>query len=1111
VGVHTGLVVVGEVGSDLRVEYTAMGGAINLAGRLEQAAEPGTVLISEATYKLVAPMFDTESLPPIAVKGNARPVTVYRVLAAKEISVRLRGIAGLDSPLVGREAELAALREALVQLQVGQGGVVTIVGEAGIGKSRLVAELRGATHFQSALHLAWLEGRCLSYGSSLAYQLWLDILRALLGVTLEDGPEAVRDVLERRVRDLCAGQFEEVCPYLARLMSLPPEKEAEERLEELAGRELKDRIFRAVETLLACAARRRPLVVVCEDLHWADATSLALLSHLLSLSGTLPLLFLGVFRPVREHPCWGLRERISAEDSIRYTDLRLASLTAAESHSLVSNLLWVDELSPVLKGRILDRAEGNPFYLEEILRSLIDEGALVQDRASGRWQAGMEVARIRIPDTLEGVLVARIDRLEEETRRVLQMASVIGRIFLYRVLAEIARAESAAYERLRLEQRLETLQREELIRERARLPELEYIFKHDLTREAVYNGLLKSRRRAYHRQVAEALERLFPERRSELLSLLAHHWTQAGVVGKAVEYLQRAGDQARLAYALEEAVEYYQRALFFLRGGDEPRRTARLQTKLGLAYQNAFRYEEARQANEEGFRLWQLAAQRVPVRLSPAPHALRLAPYDPVSLDPAIGGDWELFSGLVEMTPDVDVVPDVARSWDIRDGGRTYVFRLRADVRWSDGAPVTAGDFAFAWKRVLDPTTGSPDAEMLYDIKGARTFHQGEASDPETVGVRAYDDRTLVVELEAPAAYFLQMIANVGPLPVPRHVVEELGPAWAEPGNLVTNGPFRVESWPEGQPLVLVRNPHYHGLFSGNVQRVELFGQATMSDRDLVSQYEAGGLDHLYIGILSDSEVIRAHERNASDFIMPPVAAVFFYGFDVTRPPFDDARVRRAFALAMDVSELYPEIPMVPPARGGVVPHAMPAHQPGIGLPYDLGQARHLLAQAGYPGGRGFPEIVSRVHPGGWGEQARRMQQAQWVEKLGIHIRWEPLSFPEMEALPHGQRPHTFVVFLAAAYPDPDSILRLGIPWQWIGWSDETYDRLVKEARYTMDQGRRLKLFKQADRMLIEEAVVVPTEYGGHPWLLKPWVSRFPTAAVVTNLMFLKDVILEPH
>jgi predicted ATPase len=287
------------------------------------------------------------------------------------------------------------------------------------------------------------------------------------------------------------------------MMSVRLEAEVEARLAQLDGQELKEGTFRAVERLLVSTSSQGPLVLVGEDLHWADPTSIELLERLLPLTERTALLIVCLFRPEREHRSWRLRETAARDHGQRHTGLWLDPLSAAESERLVGNLLWLEQLPEQLKERILGRTEGNPFYLEEVLRSLIDEGAIAQEEATGRWLATRDVAEIAIPETLHGVLLARIDRLQEETKRVLQMAAVIGRLFLYRVLAAVASEERD------LDGRLLTLQREEMIRERARLPELEYIFKHHLTQEAAYNGLLKAQRRVFHRQVAEALERLF--------------------------------------------------------------------------------------------------------------------------------------------------------------------------------------------------------------------------------------------------------------------------------------------------------------------------------------------------------------------------------------------------------------------------------------------------------------------------------------------------------------------------------------------------------------------------------------------------------------------------
>ena len=538
----------------------ATGRPLTLAERAKANAEPGTVLVSEHTYHLAAPLFEWQALGEIAIKGAREPLAVYCPLARKAISGKGRGIAGMESPLVGRDAELGVLREALERLRAGVGGIVTIGGEAGIGKSRLVAELRKRTLAKvsdpsQGYPVRWAEGRCLSYGGSIAYLLWLDMLRSILGMSIEDSPVAVRDELRGLVQALCPDQLDDVYPYLGQLLSLPLESEDEARIGDLEGEKLKAGTLRAVQTLIERAASERPLVLVCEDLHWADPSSIELLDQLLPLTDRASLLFICVFRPAREHASWQLRETAARRYPHRHTGLWLDPLSAAESGTLVSNLLGVEGLPETLKSRILGQAEGNPFYVEEVIRSLVDRGAIVQDEASGRWQVTEDVSSISIPDTLHGILMARIDRLHEEARRVLQLAAVIGRIFLYRILAAISEEERE------LDEQLTALQREEMIRERARLPELEYIFKHELTREAAYGGLLKQQRRGFHLQVGEALERLFPERVEEQLGLLAHHFTQAEAWEKAFHYLTRSGHRARRAYANREAIAYYTQAL----------------------------------------------------------------------------------------------------------------------------------------------------------------------------------------------------------------------------------------------------------------------------------------------------------------------------------------------------------------------------------------------------------------------------------------------------------------------------------------------------------------------------------------------------------------------
>jgi oligopeptide transport system substrate-binding protein len=395
----------------------------------------------------------------------------------------------------------------------------------------------------------------------------------------------------------------------------------------------------------------------------------------------------------------------------------------------------------------------------------------------------------------------------------------------------------------------------------------------------------------------------------------------------------------------------------------------------------------------------------------------------------------------------------------------------------------------------------------LSDIQGARAYHQGQITDPDRVGVRALDELTLAVELEGPTNYFPYILAISPLLPVPRHVVQAHGAAWEEPGRIVTNGPFRLTAWERGESLVLERNPTYHGRFTGNLQRVEcsfLSGQPAR----FLQLYEEDRLD--ICSDLAPAEMNLARQRYAGEFVSGPRLSIDFIGFDVSRPPFDDRRVRRAFALATD-REMLAHVALrgyAFPATGGLVPPGMPGHSPGIGLPYDPEAARHLLAEAGYPGGRGFPAIdcLARDDPGH--DLLCEYLQAQWLENLGVEITWQEIEWGRFPDRMSENIPHLWMVGWWADYPDPDDYLRV-LYWLAHVWQHKVYDRLVGGARRVMDQEERMRMYQRADKILIEESPVIPLAYLRFHMLVKPWVRKYLTSPL--RWWFWKDVIIEPH
>jgi class 3 adenylate cyclase/tetratricopeptide (TPR) repeat protein len=535
-GLNTGLVVVGSIGDDLRMDYTAAGDTTNVAARLQQTAQPGSIVIAEPTYRLTAGYFNIRPLAQLRLKGREEPVPVWEVVQAREPRSRLEVEAerGL-TVLIGREREMAALWDCFEKARARQGQMVFIVGEPGIGKSRLVHELRRRVGDQAG----WLEGRCISFGRSIPFHPMIDLLRRRLRIEDSDDEPTVIGKIEGELLAL-GDDLRPILPYVRYLLAVDPGNAAVSRMD---SQERRGELFYALRLLLLREAERRPQVIVYEDLHWTDKATeeyLALVADSLPASSVLLIL---TCRTGYSHPF--------GEQSYQ-TRIAPDALSTGDSVAMAHAMLAAQRLPDGLQALIARKAEGNPFFVEELIRSLREVGSLRPD--GDGWVFTERPEDLIVPDTIQDVIAARIDRLPEASKRVLQAASVIGRQFSCQLLDSIVEPGT------RTEAVMQELTAIELIQETRVFPDLEYAFKHALTQEVAYASLLVQRRKQLHGRVAVAIEDLYGDRLAEQYERLAHHFEKAEAWDKALEYFMRAADKAARAFATRDAIALYDAA-----------------------------------------------------------------------------------------------------------------------------------------------------------------------------------------------------------------------------------------------------------------------------------------------------------------------------------------------------------------------------------------------------------------------------------------------------------------------------------------------------------------------------------------------------------------------
>jgi ABC-type oligopeptide transport system substrate-binding subunit/DNA-binding SARP family transcriptional activator len=974
-------------------------------------------------------------------------------------------------PLVGRQSERRLIAEQLAGLTQRRGSFTVLLGEAGIGKSRLLQEARSSAQRNGQLVL---EAVCYEIERGMLLQPLLDALRRrsdLLAAQIARTPAPLRQVL--------LGLFPEHAAVNGELSTFSASLDRGEQYQALA------------QLLRDLATAAGGLLLTVDDLQRADSATLAVLHYLARQPAGLPLTIIAAVLEPDVAP--EVRDLLAELQRRAESLCVLQPLQADEVAGLITAHTAVRRLAPAHQQRLTSQLNrvggGNPFFVLELLRGLAEGGRLA-DFAADAEQS--EPQPSILPGSLRDAIAQRLRPLAAQTRGLLNQASVIGPRFSWDVLNAVSDLDAD----------LLLLGLEELLSRRIlRSSDGEvYEFAHELVREVVYQSMQPPRRRRLHATVARV--RLRDDDGSDLPAVeLAYHLLRSETPARAVPYLIRTADRAHRLGGYELAERQYRQAAELLTAGSEWQDAAELWSKLALNALAAGRPADARRYQEEAFRSWdgsRLLQTAPPVDSAPAQRLRLVSSYAAVgSFDPSYAAGREawrvivqLFEGLVRFDPRMHVIPALAERWDVSDDGLRWRFQLRRDARWSDGVPITAHDVVFAWCRVLRLSNVTSLAAMLFDIVGAPALAAQPDLPDATLAAQAVDDLTLDVELSAPVARFLYVLALPIAFPLPRHAVARFGVHWAEPPQLVTSGPYRLAAPQQPGRLLLSRSASYRGPFSGNIDSAEILIEPDPTRR--LQLFVSGAVD--IAAELTGYEQRWARRHRPNDLVVRPALSTTFTAYNWRVPPFDQPAVRRALALAVDRDAWSRQLagPDAVGAHGGFVPPGIAGHSSPLAPAFDPELARHLLARSG------LRTVIAATLPpvlatsAGFQEGARYIAD-QWRMHLGLNV---DLRVGEVGAIIHdwlAGRIALLHLARSANYPDPDNWLRYAVRGlQLASPDDRQLSQTLTAAAAAADESARLQHYRRLDQLLVAERfLLTPLTYEPFAWLIHPWLRGF--------------------